>query len=145
MFYNDDGVKLNVHNLATGSKLFFIIKRLLLNGYLDDALLVLDEPESHLHPEWIQKFAEIIALFVKELRIRVILTTHSPDLLLALNVYSKDYGIDDKSHYYLAKTIEKGWEATIDNIDDNINEGYAHLSIPLLEMSVRNQRQQREN
>ena len=144
LFYLDDGVKLNIHNLATGSKLFFIIKQLLLNGYLDRTLLVLDEPESHLHPEWIQKFAEVIILLVKELHLRIILTTHSPDLLLALSVYSKDYQIQDRSHYYLAKTIEGSWEATIDCIDENINEGYAHLSIPLLEMSVRNQHQMRE-
>ena len=143
-FYLHDGIKLDIHNLATGSKLFFIIKRLLLNGYLDDTLLVLDEPESHLHPEWIQKFAEIITLLVKELRVKIILTTHSPDLLLALSVYTKDYGINDISHYYLAKAIEGSWEATIDRIDQDINEGYAHLSIPLLKMSVRNQQQIKE-
>lgn len=138
LFYNDQGVKLSIYNLATGSKQFFIIKQLLLNGYIGkDSLLVLDEPESHLHPEWITKFAEIIILLVKELNIRIVLTTHSPDLLLALKVLSKEYKIEDKSHYYLAKRINNDWAAEISNIDDNINEGYAHLSIPLLEMNVR--------
>ena len=144
LFYSDEHVKLNIHNLATGSKLYFVIKQLLLNGYLDHTLLVLDEPESHLHPEWIQKFAEIIVLLVKELQVKIILTTHSPDLLLALNVFSKDYQIYNRSHFYLAKTINGSWETTIDCIDNDINEGYAHLSVPLLKMSIRNQHQMKE-
>lgn len=140
MFYVDNGSRLNVQNLATGSKLFFIIKLLFMNGYLNkDTVLVLDEPESHLHPEWINKFAEIMVLFIKELGLHVLLTTHSPNLLLALNVYSKNYSISKEAHFYLAQNSESSWDANIKCIDDNINEGYAHLSIPLIQMSVQNE------
>ena len=125
-FYIDDGAQLNVQNLATGSKLFFIIKMLLMNGNLKDGtVLVLDEPESHLHPEWINKFAEILVLLIKELHIHVLLTTHSPNLLLALNYYSNTYDISEQSHFYLAQTTTEGWTAQLDCIDGNINKGYA--------------------
>ena len=137
MFYVNNGSKLNVHNLATGSKLFSIIKLLFINGYLNnDTVLVLDEPESHLHPEWINKFAEILVLLIKEVELNVLLTTHSPNLLLALNVYSKSLGEQGKAHFYLAKTNEDGWSSCISCIDGDISEGYAHLSIPLIEMSI---------
>lgn len=140
MFYVDNGARLNVQNLATGSKLFFIIKLLFMNGYLNkDTVLVLDEPESHLHPEWINKFAEIMVLFIKEVGLHVLLTTHSPNLLLALSVYSKTYSVSQKSHFYLAQNVDNGWEAVIKCIDEDINEGYAHLSIPLIQMSVQNE------
>lgn len=136
-FYIDDNAMLNVQNLATGSKLFFIIKMLLLNGNLKEGTaLVLDEPESHLHPEWINKFAEILVLLIKELRIHILLTTHSPNLLLALNYYSKTYEISELSHFYLAQTATEGWTAKLECIDGNINKGYAHLSLPLIEMSI---------
>ena len=137
IYYVNNGSKLNVHNLATGSKLFSIIKLLFINGYLNkDTVLVLDEPESHLHPEWINRFAEILVLLIKEVGLNVLLTTHSPNLLLALNVYSRSLGEHSKAHFYLAKTNEDGWSSCISCIDSDISEGYAHLSIPLIEMSI---------
>ncbi len=137
-FYVENGSKLDVQNLATGSKMFSIIKILLMNGYLDKrTVLILDEPEAHLHPEWINRFAEIMVLLIKEVGIKVLLTTHSPNLLLALEVNSKKYGIKNNTHFYLSQKEEKGWKSRIRCIDDNINEGYSHLSIPLIEMSVK--------
>ena len=136
-FYVDNGARLDVQNLAAGSKLFFIIKLLLMKGFLtEETVLILDEPESHLHPEWINKLAEILVLFVKEMQVHLLITTHSPNLLLALDVFSKQYLIQDTSHYYLAKNKENDWETKLDSIDENINEGYAHSSIPLIRMSV---------
>lgn len=135
-FYALPGMMLNVQNLATGSKVFFLLKLLLETGTLTkDTMLILDEPEAHLHPEWINQFAEILTLLVSEMNISVVLTTHSPNLLLALNVFSKRYQIKDKSHFYLAKEKDNGF-SQIECIDNNINEGYTHLSIPFVEMSL---------
>lgn len=136
-FYVKEGVALSVRNLATGSKMFFIIKKLLLNGMIDhNTMLILDEPESHLHPEWINKFAEILVLLVKDVKVKVLLTTHSPNLLLALNVYAKKMELHDDAHFYLAEQGEDKYFSTIRCIDDCIGEGYAHLSIPLVEMNL---------
>ena len=136
-YYVDDGYKLKPQNLATGSKSFFILKQLLLNGHIKEkTLVVLDEPESHLHPEWINKFAEILVLIIKELDTKVLLTTHSPNLLLALNYYSDEYGIRDSSHFYLAEKEENGWAAHIEAVDDEIGKAYGHLSLPLIEMNL---------
>lgn len=138
VFYVNEDVKLSVPNLATGSKLFFIIKLLLMNGNLnDETVLVLDEPESHLHPEWINKFSEILVLLIKELKVRVLLTTHSSNLLLALEWFSKYWGITESTHFYLAHAEKEGsWASVLDCIDQNINKGYAHLSLPLIEMTI---------
>lgn len=136
-FYVDDGASLSVKNLATGSKLFFIIKKLLLNGLIDNTtMLILDEPESHLHPEWINKFAEILVYLVKKVNVNILLTTHSPNLMLALNVYAEKMDISGKSHFYLAQKSENEYFSNIRCIDDSIGEGYAHLSLPLVEMNL---------
>lgn len=138
MFYVAEQVALDVQNLATGSKLFFMIKLLLENGSLsEDTILILDEPESHLHPEWINKFAEILVLLIRELKLRIVLTTHSPNLLLALESYVKTYAIKELAHFYLARPVsEDDWVSCLECIDDNISKGYAHLSLPLIEMSI---------
>ena len=136
-FYVNNGAKLAINNLATGSKMFFIIKKLLLNGLLNDGtVLVLDEPESHLHPDWINKFAEMLVILVKNVKVNVILTTHSPNLLLALSVYTKQHEIFDKTNMYLAEMGKDG-TSQIKDIKENINEGYAHLSLPLVEMNIK--------
>lgn len=138
MFYVESGTKLHVQNLATGSKLFFIIKLLFMNGYLNkETVLVLDEPESHLHPEWVNKFAEILVLLIKEIGIHVVLTTHSPNLMLALDVCAREYRIEAISHFYIADVPLHDWHATIKCVDGRINEVYAHLSRPLIEMSIK--------
>ena len=136
-FYVQKGVPLSVRNLATGSKMFFIIKKLLLNGLIDhNTMLILDEPESHLHPEWINKFAEILVLLVKDVEVNVLLTTHSPNLMLALNVYARKMGLSDDAHFYLAEQGESNYYSNIRCIDESIGEGYSHLSIPLIEMNL---------
>ena len=135
IFYVDDGTKLSVKNLATGSKMFFILKMLLHNGAIDEkTILVLDEPESHLHPEWINKFAEILVLLINDVKVKVLLTTHSPNLLLALNYYAKKSNLSNKAHFYIAE--REGDYSKLKCIDGNIGEGYSHLSLPLIEMSL---------
>lgn len=136
-FYVDEGASLSVKNLATGSKMFFMIKKLLLNGLIDNnTMLILDEPESHLHPEWINKFAEILVLLVENIKVNVLLTTHSPNLMLALNVYARKMQLADKAHFYLAEKCDDGYFSKIRCIDESIGEGYSHLSIPLVEMNL---------
>lgn len=137
VYYVENGARLNVNNLATGSKMFFIIKKLLLNGLINEnTVLVLDEPESHLHPEWINKFSEMLVVLIKNINVNVVLTTHSPNLLLALNVCMKQYDITDKTNFYLAEMGKDG-SSSMKDIKENINEGYAHLSLPLVEMNIK--------
>ncbi|VVM17606.1 hypothetical protein BSPWISOXPB_2973, partial [uncultured Gammaproteobacteria bacterium] len=63
---------------------------------------MLDEPEVHLHPNWQLKYAEIITLLVKN-NINILVTTHSPYMIEALERYAEKYDIKDKTNFYLAK------------------------------------------
>lgn len=84
--------QLSAENISTGLKTFIILKRLLYTGYLEEnGLLILDEPEVHLHPQWQILFAEIIVLLQKEFGMHILLTTHSPYFLRAIEVYSAKY------------------------------------------------------
>lgn len=99
-YYIQDGLKLRISNLATGSKMFSIIKMLLNKGEIDNTtMLILDEPEAHLHPKWQNAFAEIIVLLVRELNVNVLLTTHSPNFMLALDAYMRKYRIAEKQTF----------------------------------------------
>lgn len=129
--------KLDVRNLASGSKLFLIIKVLLENGCLDDkSLLLLDEPENHLHPDWINKLAEVIVLIQKMLSVKIVITTHSPNFLLALETFSKKHKTYDTFFSYVAAKKEDDYLVDFENISDNIEKAFSHLAQPYLEMDA---------
>lgn len=70
---------LNIKNLSAGMKSFALIKRLLESGSIKEKdVLILDEPEIHLHPEWQLLYAKLIVLLQKKFDLSMIITTHSP-------------------------------------------------------------------
>ncbi len=127
------GKSLDIKNLSTGLKSFAILKTLLLNGSLSlGSVLILDEPEIHLHPEWQLVYAELIVLLQKEFKLTILLTTHSPYFLRALEVYAGKYAIADKCNYYFAKN--EGQEAMIYDVTEDKSEVFRKLSRPLQEL-----------
>lgn len=123
-YYVVNGSKLNLTNLATGSKMFSVIKLLLELGEIDkNTMLILDEPEAHLHPEWQNKFAEIIVLLVKELNVNILLTTHSSNFVLALDAYMRKYQIESVTNFYQTEPLESGM-VEYKCVNDSINAIY---------------------
>lgn len=121
---------LALSNISTGLKTFLILKTLLMNGAIEEGgTIILDEPEIHLHPEWQLVFAELIVLIQKEFGIHILLNTHSPYFLRALQVYSAKYQIADTCKYYLSDNT--GDMASITDVTDNIEKIYAKLARPL--------------
>lgn len=128
--------KLDIKNLAAGSKMFAIIKKLIENAFIqEETLLILDEPESHLHPEWQNKFAEIIVLLIKYMKPHVLLTTHSPNFLMALELYSKKYGIwESDVDIYCTEHAEDNYMVKYVDVKSSIEKAYAKLANPLFEL-----------
>ncbi|MGX2950415.1 AAA family ATPase, partial [Ursidibacter sp. B-7004-1] len=84
-----------------------------------NTLLILDEPETNLHPKWQNEYARLLCKFVKN-NIRVIVVTHSPYMISALYHYSKDIDENMKSFYWANK--ENGLTTFEDNTS-NVMEG----------------------
>ncbi len=135
-YYILDGKKLKVANLATGSKMFSILKILLENGEIDETtMLILDEPEAHLHPSWQNKFAEIIVLLVKELNTNILLTTHSPNFMLAIDAYMREYDISLKTNFYQTNYLKNGF-VEYQCVNDDMGKIYADFMKYLSEVKV---------
>lgn len=121
---------LDIKNLSTGLKTFVILKRLLLNGTIEfNGTIILDEPEIHLHPEWQLLFAELIVMIHKEFGMHILLNTHSPYFLRALQVYSAKYEAAGNCKYYLSEV--KGEAAYITDVSNKVEKIYSKLSRPL--------------
>lgn len=129
MFFEEGKRKIPTENISTGLKTFLILKQLLYSGHLEEnGLLILDEPEVHLHPAWQILFAEIIVLLQKEFGMHILLTTHSPYFLRAIEVYSARYHIADRCKYYLAELEEE--DAVFEDVTISTDKIYQKLVLP---------------
>lgn len=121
---------LSVINLSTGLKSFALLQLLLDNSALGDKdVLILDEPEVNLHPGWQLKYAELIVLLERAFNLTVLLTTHSPYFLRAIEMYSRKYGIANDCDYYLASLTGNN-EAEFFHVNDQLNRIYREMAEP---------------
>ncbi len=121
---------INVRNLSTGLKSFAIIKRLLENNSLKERdVLILDEPEIHLHPQWQLIYAELVVLLQKSFQLTILLTTHSPFFLDAIEVFAAKHEISHMLHYYSSE-MNNGM-VTFADVTNRIDEIYQKMSEPI--------------
>lgn len=128
---NDLNISVNLENVASGIKNFLLIKKLVENGFLKkNGILLIDEPETNLHPEWHLKFAEILVLMYKNMGVVSVVNSHSPYFIRALEVAMANYGIKDKGNFYLMKEKMKNRYVT-ENVTKNTESIYETLYKPL--------------
>lgn len=129
--YNDEMYSFKTSNVASGIKSFSIIQMLLKAQIITErSLLIIDEPEIHLHPKWQVMYCEII-IKLAELGVRVLVNSHSPYIIQALKVLSEKREISSKTHFYLAEKQENSKNTHIYNVDNDLNSVFKKLSDPL--------------
>ena len=80
-----DGMRIYLKGAATGIISFSYILRLLENGWITEGtLLIIDEPEAHLHPQWIVDYARMLVLICREIGARGVVSSRSSQLVAAL-------------------------------------------------------------
>jgi len=124
-FHKNDKI-LNLFNVATGIKSFGILQILLDNNRLTPtSLIILDEPEVHLHPKWQLEMAKIIVELVKN-GVKVLVNSHSPYMIEALERYAEKAEVP--ADFYLA---EDGYIAKVeDNNSKTLAKIFHKLSAP---------------
>lgn len=130
--YREYNVNINLNNLSTGLKSFIIIKMLLENGSLGKKdVLILDEPEIHLHPEWQLIYAELIVLLQKYFELNIVITTHSHYFLDAINRFSIKYEINKLVNFYITGYAGNKKNIVFANVNDKLDEIYKKMYLPL--------------
>lgn len=130
--FHEQGLEhpLELTNISAGMKLFLIIRRLLETGEIKERdVLILDEPEIHLHPGWQIKFAEMLVLLQKDFDLTILLTTHSPYFLHAVEVFSEKYNLTNRCNYYYLENDEDGY-CQVRDVTENTDCIYQVLAKP---------------
>ena len=131
--YEEGKHRFDLINVSSGVKTFAILKNLLVNGKLKrNGMLILDEPEIHLHPEWQLVFAEILVLLQKQFNLKIVVNTHSVYFLMAIEDYSKMHEVSENCNYYLVE--RKGNHSSCRDCTDVLNEIYQHFADPMYKL-----------
>jgi len=101
----DNSVQIPFEKLSSGEQMIVMLILWSFNDELGQLkkLIILDEPDAHLHPEMALMFKEIISdVLVKKFDIQIIMTTHSPTTLCWMDeesifLMNKDKGIEKAS------------------------------------------------
>ena len=121
-FYTDEnGKDFDFRNISAGLKSFALIERMLETGVLKKKdVLILDEPEIHLHSEWQIIYAELIVMLQKHFDLTILIVTHSSQFLESIYYYMEKYDISNKGNYYIPVQVENGYK--IIDAPDNLTK-----------------------
>lgn len=103
-YQREDGLEINLSDSATGIRSLSMIQALLRNGTItENTLLVIDEPEAHLHPQWIVEYARIIVMLHQKIGTKFFIASHSTDFVSAIKYIAEKQKIQKSLSFYLAK------------------------------------------
>ncbi|KHD09427.1 hypothetical protein PN36_01565 [Candidatus Thiomargarita nelsonii] len=116
-----------MYQTANGIKMFCFLQILILNGAIKNgSTLIFDEPEVHLHPKWQLEYAKVITSLVRD-GIKVLVNSHSPYMIEALELYSKKENIN--TNFYLANKVDE--YSIIEKVTNNLERIYKKLAEPI--------------
>ena len=125
----DKKLQFQISNSASGIKSLGMLQILEKTGeFNENLLLVIDEPEVHLHPDWQVEYAKILIKLVEN-GVKVLVTSHSPYLIEAINKYSKNSKIEQDVKFYLSELKNNGKALIVDKTNDK-DEIFDKLSKP---------------
>ena len=119
----NDSLKLDLIDCATGIQSLSIIYTLLNNNSINNkTLLILDEPEAHLHPQWIVELARILVLLRKKIGCHIFISTHSTDMVRGIKYLSKKERIEDNVNFFIAQSLETNGRYCYKDLKNNISD-----------------------
>lgn len=129
---SDKSIDITLDKAATGIKTFSYIQRLLQNGYLTNkTLLLIDEPEAHLHPQWIVDYARLLVHINKYLGTKIMIASHNPDMVAAIRSIAEKEDILEETHFYIAQKEKNSAQYSYKDLGHNIEEIFKSFNIAL--------------
>jgi len=140
--FKDERISEPIHsvNVSTGLKSMALLEYALRIGAIEEGdILILDEPEINLHPEWQVEYARTLVKLQKSFQLKILVTTHSPYFMRAIECFTDISDTMEKLNVYrISKDKEKG-KTTVENVsysEFGMTDLYDELSAPLEELET---------
>lgn len=131
--YSVNGERFAPINVASGMKAFGMLQMLLDMKFVSGSkVLIWDEPENHLHPEWQVEFAKIMVDLAAN-GMKILVTTHSPYFIQGVRFYAAKQDVEDKINYYLAENTANN-RSVLRCVNNTLNDIYQKLTAPLVKV-----------
>lgn len=135
-FRTSSGVEMDLSDSATGMKTFAVLDRLVKNGSINKkTLLILDEPEAHLHPQWIVELGRLLTLINKHIGAKIFVATHSPDMVQALRYIPNKEGTGENVNFYLAEFNQENGLFDYRDLQGEIDDIFGSFNLSLDKLS----------
>lgn len=132
IYERNDGLKIDLEETATGIKSFAVLQLLLSKGLLNSkTLMILDEPEAHLHPQWIVEYAKVLVSLNKYLGVKFMIASHNPDMVSAIRYISEKEETQNTLNFYLAEKLENKEEYNFKSLGIDIDPIFTSFNIAL--------------
>lgn len=121
-------------SVASGIKSFGVMQRLIRTDCISTSkILIWDEPEIHLHPEWQIQFCRLIIELVS-LGVPVVISSHSPYFIQGLRYFASAMGVEKDVKYYMAVDSENPGLSRFKEVSEDLNSVFSLLAAPLREI-----------
>ena len=134
LLFQENGKSFPLSQVATGVSNLGFLGLLIEKGILDrGTFLFIDEPEAHLHPAWQVIMAEILFELARQ-GVKVVIATHSVDIIQWLEVHIKKHP-DDEELVALNKfpvnnsDVDEDFETKIAKISEELTTPFSDLYI----------------
>ncbi|WDA54409.1 MAG: AAA family ATPase [Spiroplasma endosymbiont of Drosophila atripex] len=128
-----NGITIKLANSSRGLKIIESFKEMVKSDFFKEGnLVIIDEPEAYIHPEWQYLFTKLLLNISKIINFKLIISTHSPYILETItSLASRDFKNLNFKYNFINK--DKNFDSCIieENSLDYINEA---LSYPYREL-----------
>lgn len=94
LFWKKEGVKYSPVNVASGIKAFGVMQILMETQAINEnKILIWDEPENHLHPEWQIKIAQLFVEIAKA-GVPILISSHSPYFIQGVRYFTEKHELN---------------------------------------------------
>ena len=141
-YYVKEGIKFKdknisipiaAQNVSTGLKAMAFLEYAIRIGAIQrNDILIFDEPEINLHPEWQVVYARALVVLQKIYGLTLLITSHSPYFIRAIECFSDKYEIMDKLNVYLMEKSDErnGKIWNVMESEYGMSELYERLTAP---------------
>ncbi len=138
--FKDEHIVEPIHavNVSTGLKSIALLEYALRIGAIEEGdILILDEPEINLHPEWQLEYARTLVNLQEMFHLKILITTHSPYFMRAIECFTDINDTMDKLNVYRVIRSASEKELQVENVsytEYGMTDLYDALSAPLEEL-----------